>query len=569
MEKEEYLYMILKNIEDAKRLKEENVNKKEFYQKIESKENLKDFDNNIEYANKTIDSLENLIYLPVYEIIKKMSNNDLLKYKKNILSKIDENIFKSRNQIEKLNSEIKELSDTINQIVFNYLRYKKEKVLNDEQLYSYITEYKEIKLQQDDINKEMKEHENNINEMMTRRNIIDAKTIEEIRDYLINTYDLNKITYELENYKVTRSDEIIVNLCKDLNALDEVESLIKEYITLRDKSMQKIIEIPIIFKDYKIKGITDIVDFILNKVKNINFHERTNETVIFDEKEIDLIKDNIDKVIKEIKDNKQRLIQFKLEINELAGLPFCYINKELVDFITNLCNTLYLTELEKNNVTNLYGKYTKLVNKKSKTNYSVDKSIRIQKELMYEIREILDIYWEVLCEELESLINTTNNDTEFIDDVYLYDINIGKNKMIFDTKNFSEIGLLNMRLVIEKILNKYTELYNNLNSFSDGLSYLKDNMINSKKNKEKELNNIKKRIDELYYKVSPNDFPILIEDYENLNKVFNEKTLIDSIVKINRKNLISKVRSESVNYRDKENLLKEDIEVIKKKVLNK
>ena len=48
-----------------------------------------------------------------------------------------------------------------------------------------------------------------------------------------------------------------------------------------------------------------------------------------------------------------------------------------------------------------------------------------------------------------------------------------------------------------------------------------------------------------------------------------EKTLIDSIVKINRKDLISKVRSESVNYRDKDNILSQDIEVIKKKVLNK
>ena len=89
MEKEEYLYMIINEIEKAKRIKEDNVNKKEFYQKIESKDEIKDFDNNIEYANKTIDSLENIIYLPVYEIIKKMSNNTLMNYKKNILAKIE------------------------------------------------------------------------------------------------------------------------------------------------------------------------------------------------------------------------------------------------------------------------------------------------------------------------------------------------------------------------------------------------------------------------------------------------------------------------------------------------
>ena len=82
MEKEEYLYMVIDEIIHAKKIKEENINKKDFFQKIESMEDIKDFDNNIEYANKTIDSLENLIYLPVYEIIKKMCNNTLMNYKK-------------------------------------------------------------------------------------------------------------------------------------------------------------------------------------------------------------------------------------------------------------------------------------------------------------------------------------------------------------------------------------------------------------------------------------------------------------------------------------------------------
>ena len=141
--------------------------------------------------------------------------------------------------------------------------------------------------------------------------------------------------------------------------------------------------------------------------------------------------------------------------------------------------------------------------------------------------------------------------------------------MLFDTEEFSEIGLLNMRVLIEKVLTKYTEINNVLNTFNDDLSNCKNNIIDNKNNKEKELNNIKNKIENLYFKVSPKDFPILVEDYENLNKIFNERALINSIVKMNRKNLISKVRSESVNYRDKDNTLKEDIEVIKKKVLNK
>ena len=121
MEKEEYLYMIVNNIDNAKKLREDSINQKEFYQKINGDKNIiRNLDNNIELYNKTIESLENLKYLPVYEIINKMSSNELLNYKKNILSEIDNNIFKERNQIEKLNSEINELNKNIEEISANY-----------------------------------------------------------------------------------------------------------------------------------------------------------------------------------------------------------------------------------------------------------------------------------------------------------------------------------------------------------------------------------------------------------------------------------------------------------------
>jgi len=569
MEKEEYLYMIVNNIDNAKKLREDSINQKEFYQKINGDKNIiRNLDNNIELYNKTIESLENLKYLPVYEIINKMSSNELLNYKKNILSEIDNSIFKERNQIEKLNSDINELNKNIEEISANYLRYKKEKVLNDEQLNCYITECKEIQQEQVDINNEIKEHENKITEMMTRKNIIESKTTEEIREYLINTYDLNNIKYELDRYKVTRSDEIIVNLCNNLTILDEIDELIREYIKLNNNTSKKTMRMPEIFRDYKIHGVSSINDYILTKCFETDYSSKTNEITFNNIKDIDVIKNNIEMVVKEINSRKNSLIDFKLEVNELSKLSFYTINKDLINFVTELCNTLYLTELEKNNVSDLYNKYIKLVNKKYRTEYSVNKSITIEKELKYEIKNILDVYWGVLCERLESTLIGIKSDFEFISNISSYDIHKGKDKMLFDTEEFSEIGLLNMRVLIEKVLTKYTEINNVLNTFNDDLSNCKNNIIDNKNNKEKELNNIKNKIDNLYFKVSPKDFPILVEDYENLNKIFNERALINSIVKMNRKNLISQVRSESVKYRDN-NVLIEDIEVIKKKVLNK
>ena len=569
MEKEEYLYMIVNNIDNAKKLREDSINQKEFYQKINGDKNIiRNLDNNIELYNKTIESLENLKYLPVYEIINKMSSNELLNYKKSILSEIDNSIFKERNQIEKLNSEINELNKNIGEISANYLRYKKEKVLNDEQLNCYITECKEIQQEQVDINNEIKEHENKITEMITRKNIIESKTTEEIREYLINTYDFNNIKYELDRYKVTRSDEIIVNLCNNLTILDEIDELIREYIKLNNSTSKKTMRMSEIFRDYKIHGVSSINDYILTKCFETDYSSKTNEITFNNIKDIDVIKNNIEMVVKEINSRKNSLIDFKLEVNELSKLSFYTINKDLINFVTELCNTLYLTELEKNNVSDLYNKYIKLVNKKHRTEYSVNKSITIEKELKYEIKNVLDVYWGVLCERLESTLIGIKNDFEFISNISSYDIHKGKDKMLFDTEEFSEIGLLNMRVLIEKVLTKYTEINNILNSFNDDLSNCKNNIIDNKNNKEKELNNIKNKIDNLYFKVSPKDFPILVEDYENLSKIFNERTLINSIVKMNRKNLISQVRSESVKYRDN-NVLIEDIEVIKKKVLNK
>ena len=569
MEKEEYLYMIVNNIDNAKKLREDSINQKEFYQKINGDKNIiRNLDNNIELYNKTIESLENLKYLPVYEIINKMSSNELLNYKKSILSEIDNSIFKERNQIEKLNSEINELNKNIGEISANYLRYKKEKVLNDEQLNCYITECKEIQQEQVDINNEIKEHENKITEMITRKNIIESKTTEEIREYLINTYDFNNIKYELDRYKVTRSDEIIVNLCNNLTILDEIDELIREYIKLNNSTSKKTMRMSEIFRDYKIHGVSSINDYILTKCFETDYSSKTNEITFNNIKDIDVIKNNIEMVVKEINSRKNSLIDFKLEVNELSKLSFYTINKDLINFVTELCNTLYLTELEKNNVSDLYNKYIKLVNKKHRTEYSVNKSITIEKELKYEIKNVLDVYWGVLCERLESTLIGIKNDFEFISNISSYDIHKGKDKMLFDTEEFSEIGLLNMRVLIEKVLTKYTEINNVLNTFNDDLSNCKNNIIDNKNNKEKELNNIKNKIDNLYFKVSPKDFPILVEDYENLSKIFNERTLINSIVKMNRKNLISQVRSESVKYRDN-NVLIEDIEVIKKKVLNK
>ena len=286
MEKEEYLYMIIDEIKKTKGLREENVNKKEFYQKIESMEDIKDFDNNIEYANKTIDSLEKLIYLPVYEIIKKMSNNTLMNYKKNILVKIESEISNEYIIIDNLKKEIIEIKNDIESISFAYTKYKKENTVSEYDLNTYIKISKDNVIKIDNLNKEIKEHENKISDLKTKKNTFETKTLEEIREYLINSYNLKNIENELEKYKANRSDEIIVNLCKDLNALDNIELLIKEYINLNNEVVRKKIEIPQIFiDDCKIKN-KSIKDYILNNC--IYSYNRPNEIIITAEQDLSM-----------------------------------------------------------------------------------------------------------------------------------------------------------------------------------------------------------------------------------------------------------------------------------------
>jgi len=74
MEKEKYLYLILDEFYNAKKLREDYINQKEFYKKINGNNDvIRNLDNNINLFNKTIEYLENLIYLPIHEMIKNMS----------------------------------------------------------------------------------------------------------------------------------------------------------------------------------------------------------------------------------------------------------------------------------------------------------------------------------------------------------------------------------------------------------------------------------------------------------------------------------------------------------------
>jgi len=253
----------------------------------------------------------------------------------------------------------------------------------------------------------------------------------------------------------------------------------------------------------------------------------------------------------------------------MSKISFNTINEKTIDYILSLCDSLYLTENVKNDIKSLFKSYKKWHTKFYNIFNNALYLDYIEKELFFKINNILNDYWDSLCDELESILNGVNSNTEFIDNLSIYNINKNiKNNIIFDRNHFSEIGLLNMRLLIENMLNKYNELANQLYSFGNDLMYFKDDMIESKNNKEKELNLIKIKIDSLYYKVCPNNYSILVSDYDSLYKIFRDQTLIDSIVKINRRNLISKVRSECVNYKDKNIEILKDIEIIKKKVLN-
>jgi len=565
MEKDKYLYMILDEIENMKNLKKDSITQKKFYKKIDGdKSILRDFDNNIVFASKSIESLKKLIYLPVYEIIMKMSNDSIINYKNQLINLYEESLNTEEDIIKTLKKEIEKENNNIKEMMCYYSTYKKEGILNEKDLNSYIIDAKDTLKDIDEMKESIKYHEKNIEDILSKKNLIVTKKEEEFKEYLINHYNLNNIKEELKEYKVTRSDEIIVNLCNDLSILDEIEKLISEYTKTNDTIIEKTILLPEIFKEYKVWGIKNIGEYTLNKCNDNIYNKNNNTMVLKNNKEIDIMKKNIEVILKSVNIKEKNLNDFKIKINELHKLKFHSINDDLINFVSKLNIIMYKSD----NNAKLYNEYKKLVNKKNKTKLSIDKSLKLEKEIMYNVRHTLDDYWIVLTEQLEGQLIGINSNVKFISNTYSIDINKLKDKMIIDVENFSELGLLNIRILIEKILKIYLDIKNELYSFGNDLSYYKDNIINIKNNNDKKLNLLRQNIDNLYFKVSPHDFPILPEDYEGLNKIFKEKTLIDSIVKINRKDLISKVRSESVNYRDKTEEINKDMEIIKKKVLN-
>jgi len=314
MEKEKYLYLILDEFYNAKKLREDYINQKEFYKKINGNNDvIRNLDNNINLFNKTIEYLENLIYLPIHEMIKNMSNNELLNYKKDILSKENNVIFKEQNKIEELKKEIKELNIDIENISYNYSKYKREKVLDEKQLDFYVSDCKEKLQEIEEINNEIKEIECNMSNMLSKKNTLETLTLEEFRKYLIDYYGINNIELELDKYKVNRTDEIVVDLCSDLNILDSVKELINKYISLRDKSIKKTIKMPKEFNDYKVENKTYLNDFILTSCFHSSYDKSTNEIDILNEKDMYVMKEKVDAVISEIDKSKNNLIDFKLK----------------------------------------------------------------------------------------------------------------------------------------------------------------------------------------------------------------------------------------------------------------
>lgn len=535
MNKKEYFNIIKNEIKINEELLKNTNNLIEFYENIEDEKKLNELIKNKKLYETRINMLKDIEQLPLYNSIINMDSNELNKYKEKLLS--DQN-----NELELIENRLKDIEqdiiDSNNDIDNKYILYKKT---NDE---VYVDEAKVILNHIKNLKNEIKTLIENKKSIETKVNKISSLNEVELRNSLKDELGINSFDIEILNmYKPNRIDKLVVPMCNNLEILDNIIDEMNTYIKLDKEKIYETIILPRILNEYTFdklynSSIDWITVLINDQLNDLNLEMNDIE-------DFDIIKNNVKEGINLVTKDKEELEKYNNILYEFSNNRLFNDLNILKELSQNILRENYGDKVISDyflEIDNFNKEYNTLSNKfqTQKVKYKCE-LLKLEKQV--KVKMILDLLWKYLTNDIEHLLERIKYDYGFYFNLDTMDI-YSNDKIIIESDNYNTVNLYNTKVLVKETLNKYNNLITELEKLEEINEEKKINFIKKSENKNIKLNNIKNNINSLYSKVS--NISINTEDYEKIINVFNNNTIIDSIVKVESEELINKVNKYSI-----------------------
>ena len=452
MKNQEYLNIITNEIKKNEELLKNVNNLITFHTNVEGENSNKIHEllKNRDLYYTRIEMLKGIEKLPLYTSVLNMEDEELNKIREDLIN----NEKKKLNIVDK---KIKELENNIinadNEIGKIYELYKTN---NDE---TYIERAKEIllnvkiyKKELEKLKEEKKEIKNNI------KNKIDLKD-NEIKEIVLNDLGVpNSIEDNLNKYKPNKIDKLVVPMCDNLEILDNIISNMEKYNELKDKKTNKSILIPHILESYKFNSYEEsTLEWFLRDLydsKNVN-----NELIVYDEEDYDILSDKIEEGLEFVERDKKSLEIYKDILNLFPENILdwdLFELKTLTDKMFGYTDFTIKTLLER--IEELNNEYIELCHKRYQTIKVVEKEELLKFKIRDLVNETLNILWKNIIYKINTTIEYIEHGFNICDSVDFSKIDNQNNNIIILQNKYDTLNLINAKILIEQIINKYNDI---------------------------------------------------------------------------------------------------------------
>ena len=536
MKKEEYLNIISDEIKKNEILLNDTNNSIVFYEKMNDTEKVNEFLKNKKLYETRIKYLKGIENLPLYLKINNITSKEITQYKDKLINDISIKYNELNNKLKELDSYVDEINKQINS------KYELYKETNDEK---YVEESKYllncIKTYRNEIEL--------IKEQLINFGLEKAEVLNLNRDKLISKLfdenNLSNMDNQLNLYIPDKIDRLVVPMCSELNTLDEIISLMEDYIKIDKEKIYETIDLPSILNDYT---FDDSYECSLNSFADlIKAHLDGTKLEMYDIEDFDLLLEHI-----EYGNDKLNKDEVKLEnYNRILELFPSNSEKYQLSSLKHLVNEIFKNGEYNSYIKDEINKSLEEINEMERTIESLSYKFQTEKvtfkikylakEIEEKTKKIINYLWDYITNELRKTLEVTKHNYKFYSDIEYLHVDQTNDEIIIETDKYSNLSLYNTKVLIYKTLEKYRTIISELENLKEEISEDKVDFIRKESTKNNELYTINQNIKSLYSRVS--DATIEELDYNKIINVFKNNTIIDSIVKVEREDLIKKIKN--------------------------
>lgn len=541
MNKEEYINIIKNEIIKNQELKDNLESTIEFNSNLYDKDMIYESQKNLILVNKRLEMLKKLEFLPIYYRISNMNSFEIRDYIEERKFELEQFILLREDEIKKIEDLIQVKNNEINKYYENYKLSKDSNLIEkSKKNLNIINDYK-FKIES--LKKE-------IDSFVKELDRVSLLKDEEAKKELINELKLNELENELNRVsyidKTSNIDDIVFSLCSNLKIFDIVIENMREYNKLFQSSTNKRIIIPDKFNNYIFdESFKDSIEYIVDGIDSENLNKNT--LFIENESDFDVISNNLDYYIHSLEekidlleDNKSIIYQFPREKEDVTYNRLKSLSNNWLDLnVSEILDKLFL----------LNEKKKKLDNKKIQTKKHLKEYDYLELSISNERNILLNKLWYYYTHNVINAIDGINDcDVLFCENANTVEIEarfLDDYPIVVDVANYSDLSVLNVLVLLKQLIHKLSMLINEANEFKLYLEKEKKTLIKDKKIREECLDNIKKRINKLYSELVPNSDGIDPGSYYLIERKLTTDKITDSLVKVERDNIINNVLLES------------------------